>query len=98
MADQTQHKYLLKEVIKYIQSTARCFLYYARDLDLTMPTALNDIGIIKVKLTQYISQEYQCLIDYIATYPNVIIRYYTSNIKLYVDSNAAYLVLPNAKS
>ena len=33
-----------------------------------------------------------------ATYPNIIIRYYASDIKLYIDSNVAYLVLPNTKS
>ena len=36
--------------------------------------------------------------DYAATYPNVYMRYFTSDIVLSVDSNAVYLVLPNAKS
>ena len=36
--------------------------------------------------------------DYIATYPDVSIRYYASDMQLHVDSDAAYLVLPKACS
>ena len=38
------------------------------------------------------------LIDYLATYPYAKLRYYEGGMKLNVESNAAYLVLPNAKS
>ena len=42
----------------------------------------------------------QCkmLMDYLHTYPNAIIRYTKSDMILYVDSDAAYLVLPKARS
>ena len=36
--------------------------------------------------------------DYAVTYPNVVIRYYVSDMVLLVDSDAAYQVLPKAKS
>ena len=36
--------------------------------------------------------------DYAATYPNSIIRYYASDMILHIESDAAYLVLPNARS
>ena len=36
--------------------------------------------------------------DYMATYPESIIRFYASDMILSVDSDAAYLVLPKAKS
>ncbi|MFO0089630.1 MAG: hypothetical protein ACK518_02280, partial [bacterium] len=36
--------------------------------------------------------------DYAATYPNTIVRYYASGMILFVDSDAAYLVLPKARS
>lgn len=36
--------------------------------------------------------------DYTVTYPNTVVRYYTSGMILFVDSDAAYLVLSNAKS
>ena len=36
--------------------------------------------------------------DYAATYSNVYVRYYASDMVLSIDSNAAYLVLPNTRS
>ena len=36
--------------------------------------------------------------DYTYTYPNAILQYYARNIQLYIDSDAAYLVLPNTRS
>ena len=36
--------------------------------------------------------------DYMATYPESIIQFYASDMILSVDSDAAYLVLPKAKS
>ena len=36
--------------------------------------------------------------DYVATYPNAYLRYYASDMVLHVDSDAAYLVAPNARS
>ena len=38
------------------------------------------------------------LIDYAATYPNEILRYKASYMVLYVDSDAAYLTMPEARS
>ena len=98
MAQNTQCKDLPKEMTKYVQSVTGTFLYYARALDFTMLTALNDIGTTQAKPTEYTLDETQQLMDYAATYPNVTVRYYASDMKLFVDSNAAYLVLPNAKS
>ena len=36
--------------------------------------------------------------DYMATYPEATIRYHASDMCLYIDSDAAYLVLPKARS
>ena len=38
------------------------------------------------------------LLNYIATYPDVKLRYHASNMVLYVDLDALYLVQPNAHS
>ena len=62
-----------------------------------MLTALNDIGTTQAAPTEHMLEESQQLMDYAATYPNVV-RYNASDMKLFVDSDAAYLVLPNAKS
>ena len=36
--------------------------------------------------------------DYLHTHSNISLRYYASDMQLWVDSNAAYLVLPQARS
>ena len=74
------------------------FLYYARSLDSTMLPALNEILSSQAKITQYIKKECQQIIDYSTTYLDVYIYYHASNIVLLVDSDATYLVMPNAKS
>eukprot|EP00957_Ditylum_brightwellii_P177021 13485535-Ditylum_brightwellii.AAC.1 len=38
------------------------------------------------------------LIDYLAMYPNAALQFFTGNMQLHVDSNAAYLVLNGAKN
>ena len=38
------------------------------------------------------------LLDYLNTYKHAVIRFYRSDMQLYVDSDAAYLVAPKAKS
>ena len=38
------------------------------------------------------------LLNYLHTYPNAAIRYHASDMHLHIDSDAAYLVEPNAKS
>ena len=38
------------------------------------------------------------LLDYLNTYSKAKIRFYASDMKLFVDSDAAYLVAPKAKS
>ena len=38
------------------------------------------------------------LLNYVATYSNAFLRYYANNMVLHIDSNAAYLVAPEAKS
>eukprot|EP00957_Ditylum_brightwellii_P121818 9289744-Ditylum_brightwellii.AAC.1 len=35
--------------------------------------------------------------DYLATYPNAVLRFFAGNMQLPVDSNAAYLVVNGAK-
>ena len=63
-----------------------------------MLTALSDISISQAKPTEYTKEEVDWLLDYCATYPIVTTRYYASDMILHVDSDAAYLVAPGAKS
>ena len=63
-----------------------------------MLPGLNDIGTTQAKPTTKTKSECQQLIDYAATYPDIFIRYYASDMILHVDSDAAYLVAPKARS
>ena len=84
--------------IKYVQKAVGSFLYYARAIDNTILPTLNEIALYQAKPTQHTLQKIQMLFDYLNTYPDAEIRFYASDMKLYVDSDAAYLVAPKAKS
>jgi hypothetical protein len=81
-----------------IQAIVGSLLYYARAVDPTMLPALNEIGTQQSAPTESTKIKADMLLDYACTYPNAKIRYYASDMVLHVDSDAAYLVLPNAKS
>jgi hypothetical protein len=84
--------------IRRVQSIIGSILYYSRAVDPTMLPALNDISSKQSKATEDTKKQCTMLLDYAATYPNAKIRYYASDMQLQVDSDAAYLVLPQAKS
>ena len=84
--------------IIYVQKTVGSFLYYARAVDNTILPALNEIALYQAKPTKNTLQKIQMLLDYLNTYSKAKIRFYASDMKLYVDSDAAYLVAPKAKS
>ena len=67
-------------------------------MDPTLNTALNYIALSQAHPTENTKKKYIRLMDYVATYPDAYIRYNASDMILHVDSDAAYLVLPNAKS
>ena len=84
--------------IRYVQSVVGTFLYYSRATDPTMSVALNDLGHQQANATEQTKNDCAWLMDYAYTHPNATIRYYASDMILHGDSDAAYLVLPNAKS
>ena len=63
-----------------------------------MLVALNEIVAHQLSPTQYISSKCKQLLDYAATFPNTKLCFIASNMVLYVDSDAAYLVQDGAKS
>ena len=98
MAKVDSTKLLPEQEIKTIKSIVGSFLYYGRAVDYIMLPVLNNILYSQLKLTEFTKEEYQQIIDYAATYMIVYIRYYASDIVLQVNSNAAYLVILQAKS
>ena len=89
---------LPKEKIRYVQSVVGSLLYYARAIDSTILPALNDISRNQANPTQHTIDQCQRVLDYVNTYQNVQVRYYASDMILNIDTDAAYLVLPKARS
>ena len=63
-----------------------------------MRPALGSLAAAQTKGTQATAQACAQLLDYAATHPNAKIRYYKSDMVLYVHSDASYLSEPNARS
>ena len=84
--------------IKKVQSVVGTFLYYARAIDNTILPALNEISASQAKPTQKTTEKINMLLDYLSTYPDAKIRYFASDMILTIDSDAAYLVAPKARS
>ena len=83
---------------KVIQAIVGTLLYYARGVDPTMLPALNEISTEQAAPTLDTERKVKLLMDYAYTHPNATIRYRASDMVLQVSSDAAYLVLPGAKS
>ena len=81
-----------------IQSIVGALLYYTRAVDPTMYPALNEVSLTQASPTEKTLQKCHQLLDYVSTHPNATIRYHASDMILNVDTDAAYLVLPRARS
>ena len=85
--------------IRRVQSIVGSILYYARALNSIMLPALNDIGSKQAAATTDTTKQCTMLLNYAATYPNAKIRFCASDMtNLQAGSDAAYLVLPHARS
>eukprot|EP00957_Ditylum_brightwellii_P042129 3190569-Ditylum_brightwellii.AAC.1 len=60
--------------------------------------ALNAIAFQQSAPTEATLKETDHLLDYLATYPNATVCFHASDMILYIHSNAAYMVLPEARS
>jgi hypothetical protein len=87
-----------KKKTKYVQSVVGAVLYYARAVDYTLLPALSSIATQQSNPTENTVKKVKRLLDYVATHPNTCLRYYASNMRLHIDSDAAYLCEQKAKS
>lgn len=69
------------------QQIVDSFLHYARAMDPTIHTALNDLANQQSKPTNQTIQRVKHFLEYMTTHPNVVIWYYASEI-------ASYLTVP----
>eukprot|EP00957_Ditylum_brightwellii_P211491 15366227-Ditylum_brightwellii.AAC.1 len=89
---------VLKETIEYIQTAVGMFLWYGQIVDLTLLSALNDILAQQAAPTEQIVKELDHFLNYMWAYPNATVRFHASDVILHIHSNAAYMVLPEARS
>jgi hypothetical protein len=67
-------------------------------MDANMLPAINEISVSQARPTKNTLPAFRMLMDYASTYSFSIIRYHASDMIPHIDSDAAYLVLPNARS
>ena len=89
---------LSKKETKYTQAITGSLLYYGRAIESPILPALNEIAHRQASPTKNTIEKCKMLLDYCATNPNGKIRFHASDMILHVDTDAAYLVLPQAKS
>ena len=83
---------------KYVQSAIGSLLYYGRALDGSILPTLSKIASKQATPTIKTKQQIQHLLDYVNSYPTAYLRFHASDMELTVDSDAAYLVMPKARS
>ena len=83
--------------VTHIQRIVGSFMYYARAIDNTVHVAINNIGTSQAKPTKKTNDQVIMLMDYLFNHPDEKIRYHASDMQLYIDSDADYLVAPQAK-
>jgi hypothetical protein len=81
-----------------IQKVTGSVLYYARAVDPTILMPLNDIATEQIKATEKTQAATNQMLDYLATHPDVTIRYHASDMILHIHSDASYLSVSNALS
>jgi hypothetical protein len=81
-----------------VQSVNGTFMYYGRGVDPCILVALNDISTEQAAPTTETLEKTEMLMDYLHTYPNAVIRFHASDMLLKSTTDAAYLVLPKARS
>jgi hypothetical protein len=83
---------------KRVQEISGTFLYYGRGVDSTILPSLNEIATQQANPTTETMEKCDMLMDYLASNPDAKVRFYASDMYLYLETDAAYLVLPQARS
>ena len=86
------------DAVTRVQAIVGSLLYYGRAIDNTILPALNTIAHQQSRPTRQTMARCSTLLDYVATYPSAFLRYHASDMVLSIDSDAAYLVEPQARS
>ena len=96
--DKDKRDLLDKKATKIIQSIVGNMLDYSKSVNPTMLQAINENFLVQSRPIWDTEGKARILLDYAATYPNAILCYKDSNMELHMDSDAAYLTIPEARS
>jgi hypothetical protein len=83
---------------KRVQQIVGSFLYYGRAVDITILKTLNTLSRQQSKPTTTTAKHTEHLLDYLASHPDAVIRYYASDMILQIHSDASYNNEPDARS
>jgi hypothetical protein len=83
---------------KRIHEVLGTLLYYARAADCTMIPAIGTIATQQVNDTTATMKAIAKLLNYCATHPDAVVRYYSSDMILWIESDALYLSETKARS
>ena len=75
---------------RYVQQVLGSFLYYARAINLTIQQPLNATIEEQSNPTEKTLERVSQLLDYMATNPDTVIRFYAPDMILNVHSDASY--------
>jgi hypothetical protein len=83
---------------KRIHEVLGTLLYYARAVDCTMIPAIGTIAMQQANATTATMKAINKLLNYCATHPDAVVRYYSSDMILWIESDASYLSETKARS
>ena len=89
---------LTKGGITKVQQVVGSLLFYARALDPLLLTALNSIATEQARATIDTAKKITKILNYCATNPDNVLRFYASDMQLYVHSDESYLTTTSARS
>ena len=84
--------------VKRLREIVGCLLYYARVIDYTMLTVLNEIASEQAYATQRVAEAADKLLAYARKFPNHAIEFKACDMHLHMQSDASYLSRSNARS
>ena len=81
-----------------VQKVVGSFLYYAWAVDLTILASLSKIASMQAAPTEYTMQKVNHFLDYMASNPDALVRFYASDMVLNCHSDASYLTAKRVQS
>ena len=81
-----------------VQQVVVSFLYYARAVDLTILASLSEIASMQAARTECTIQKFNQFLDYMASNPDALVRFYSSDMVLNCHSDASYLPATQGRS